>query len=133
MFGLKKQRDGRANPRWRIDRFLAVYDQDKSTFLGRVLDLSISGMCVLSSETLPVGNHIRLVIESLQEAGDVRLIQLRCRSLWSKPDGDEGLYRIGLEFSGVSPVVIQQIERIIREQNLSRSGALPPTAASSSS
>ncbi len=132
MFGLKKHRDGRSNPRWRIDRFLAVYDQDKSTFIGRVLDLSVSGMCVLSSETLPIGKHIRLAIELMLENGGVKTFHLRCRSLWYRPD-DDSLYRMGLEFSGVSSVVIQEIERIIREQDLTRSGALPPTDPAPSS
>lgn len=124
MFGLKKQHEGRANPRWRIDRFLAVYDHDKSTFLGRVLDLSVGGMCVLSSETLPIGNHVRFAIEILQEDGGIKTFHLRCRVLWTNPDGDDGLYRIGLEFSGVSPKVIEVIDRIIREQNLVQSGVL---------
>ncbi len=125
MFGLNRQREGRGNPRCRIDRFLAVYDHDKSTFLGRVLDLSISGMCVLSSETLPIGNHVRFAIEILQEGGAVKTFHLRCRVLWTRPDGEGGLYRIGLEYSGISPTIIEEIERIIREQDLSRSGALP--------
>jgi c-di-GMP-binding flagellar brake protein YcgR len=126
MFGLKKPRDGRANPRWHIDRFLAVYDQDKSTFLGRVMDLSVSGMSVLSSEVLPIGNHVRLAIEVLQEDGSVRTCQLRCRCQWSQPDGDDGLHRMGLEFSGSSPAIIQEIERLIREQDLARAGSLRP-------
>ncbi len=118
MFGLKKKREDRMHPRWRIDRFLAVYDQDKSVFLGRVMDLSVSGMAVVSSETIPLGNHVRLAIESLQGDGSVKTFHLRCRSLWVRPEGEEGLYRMGLEFSGISPVTIQEIELILREQNL---------------
>jgi c-di-GMP-binding flagellar brake protein YcgR len=128
MFGLKKQQDMRSYPRWRLDRFLAVYDEDKSTFLGRVLDLSVSGMCVLSSETLPIGNHVKFAIELLEDSG-VRTFYLGCRSLWLKPDGNDGLYRMGLEFSDVSPAVIEEIERIICEQNLARSAALRPSSS----
>lgn len=120
MFGLKRQRDERMHPRWRIDRFLAVYDQDKSTFLGRVMDLSVNGMSVVSSETLPIGDHVRLAIESLQRDGTVRTFHLRCRSLWVRPEDDDGLYRTGLEFSGISPAAIKEIELILREQNLPR-------------
>lgn len=126
MFGLKKTRDGRMHPRWRIDRFLAVYDRDKSTFLGRVMDLSVSGMSVLSSETLLLDNHVKLALEVLRDDGGVSTFHLRCRCLWSRPDeGDDGLYRMGFEFSGTSPAAIREIERIIHEQNLSRSGVLP--------
>lgn len=113
----KKPQELRVHPRWKIDRFLGVYDKDKATFLGRVQDLSLSGMCVASSETLPVGNHVRLALEILQDDGGVETFALRCRTLWAKPYGDSGLYLIGFEFSGPSPAATARIEQIIREQS----------------
>lgn len=123
MFGLKKHHDGRINPRWRMDRFLGVYDEDKSVFLGRVEDLSLSGMCVISDETLPVGHHVRLALEALQDDGSIRTHFVRCRCVWARPDSEEGLVRIGLEFAGVSHTVIGEIDRIIRAQRLAHLGA----------
>lgn len=125
MFSLKKKREGRINPRWRIDRFLAVYDQDKSVFLGRVQDLSISGMSVLSGEIVPLNHHIKLALEVIVDGGSVNTMHLRCRSLWAREEGETGLYRIGFEFSGVAPASIGAIERIISESNLASAGDPP--------
>lgn len=118
MFGWRKKAppELRANPRWKIDRFLGVYDKDKSTFLGRVQDLSAGGMCVVSTSTVPVDNHVKLALEILQDDGEAETFILRCRSMWVKPYGNAGLYLIGFEFSGPSPAATARIQQIIREQ-----------------
>lgn len=116
MFHWKKKAEMRNYPRWKIDRFLGVYDKDKDAFLGRVQDLSISGMCVASTETVPVDNHIRLTLEILLDDGSSETFALRCRSLWARPYGS-GLHLLGFEFSGPSPAASARIAQIIQEQS----------------
>lgn len=115
MFHWKKKAELRHHPRWKIDRFLGVYDKDKSTFLGRVQDLSSSGMCVASTETVPIDNHIRLALEILLDDGNSETFMLRCRSLWARQYGG-GLYLLGFEFSGLVPAVSARIAQILQEQ-----------------
>jgi c-di-GMP-binding flagellar brake protein YcgR len=123
MFGLKKKRDNRGHPRWMIDRFLAVYDQDKTVFLGRVEDLSEGGMCILSNEIPPSDRHLRLALEVLGSDGAAETFQLRCRLLWVKPEANGELFRIGFEFSGNSPAATAAIAKLIEGQRLT---GLPP-------
>jgi c-di-GMP-binding flagellar brake protein YcgR len=106
-----------------IDRFLAVYDQDKTVFLGRVEDLSVGGMCVVSNEVPPAERHLRLALEVLREDGGADTFHLRCRVLWIRPEKDSELYRIGFAFSGNSPAVEDAIARLIQAQSLT--GSLP--------
>jgi hypothetical protein len=113
---LRKSRDSRAQPRWKIDRFLGVYDRDASIFLGRVQDLSLSGMCVASTELPPVGQHVRLMLEILRDSGTPETFMLRCRTLWTRPWGNSGLQLIGFEFSGPSPAAVSRIQDLLREQ-----------------
>lgn len=116
MFGPKKKRETRIYPRWKIDRFIAVYDKDKDTFLGRVQDLSVSGMCVASSEMLPLDNHVRLALEILLDDGETETFVLRCRIQWVRPYDDGGLFLIGFEFSGISPAATARIEQLLRAE-----------------
>ncbi len=126
MFGLTRKRDKRGSPRWMIDRFLAVYDQDKTVFLGRVEDLSVGGMCVLSNEAPPSERHLRLALEVLREDGGSDTLHLRCRVLWIKPEKNSELFRIGFAFSGNSPAVAEAIEKLIHAQSLAGSLPLKP-------
>lgn len=112
----RKPADNRFAPRWKIDRFLGVYDKDKQTFLGRVQNLSVTGMCIASTEVLPVDHHIRLALEVLLDDGSTETFVLRCRAMWAKPYGNTGVNLIGLEFSGLAPMAAARIEQLVREQ-----------------
>ena len=127
MFRRKQQNEQRLHPRWKIDQFLAIYDEDQATFLGRVEDLSESGMCVLSTETVPVGNHVTLAVEVIQDDGSVKTFFLRCRSLWTRAESDSEYYRIGFQFSGISPLAASKVRRLIELQRTRAAGALPRT------
>jgi len=124
MFGRKQAQEQRIHPRWKIDQFLAIYDEDQATFLGRVEDLSESGMCVLSTETVPVGNHVKLAVEVIQDDGTVKTFFLRCRSLWTRAESDSEYYKIGFRFSGISPLEASRIHQLIERQ---RARAAPRT------
>lgn len=116
MPGRKKTKEQRIQPRWKIDQFLAIYDEDQATFLGRVEDLSENGMCVLSTETVPVGNHVKLAVEIIQDDGNVKTFFLRCRSLWTRAESDNEYYKIGFQFSGISQAEAARIRQLIAKQ-----------------
>jgi len=116
MLGRKKVKEQRVQPRWKIDQFLAIYDEDQATFLGRVEDLSENGMCVLSTESVPVGNHVKLAVEVIQDDGSVKTFFLRCRSLWARAEDGDNYYKIGFQFSGISPMDASKIRRLIDYQ-----------------
>ncbi|MBK8162799.1 MAG: PilZ domain-containing protein [Gammaproteobacteria bacterium] len=127
MLGRKKKNEQRIQPRWKIDQFLAIYDEDQATFLGRVEDLSESGMCVLSTVTIPVGNHVKLAVEVIQDDGSVKTFFLRCRSLWTRAETDSEYYRIGFQFSGIAQVDASKVRRLIEHQRALTERHSPPS------
>jgi c-di-GMP-binding flagellar brake protein YcgR len=116
MLGRKKMKEQRIEPRWKIDQFLAIYDEDQATFLGRVEDLSENGMSVLSTETVPVGNHLKLAVEVIQDDGSVKTFFVRCRSLWIRAESGDKYHRIGFQFSGISQADAARIRKLIEYQ-----------------
>ena len=129
MLGRKKKNEQRIQPRWKIDQFLAIYDEDQATFLGRVEDLSENGMCVLSTVTVPIGNHVKLAVEVIQDDGGVKTFFLRCRSLWTRTESDSEYYRIGFQFSGISQLDASKVRRLIEHQR-AQIGRHPPSPPS---
>lgn len=109
-------KEQRVEPRWKIDQFLAIYDEDQATFLGRVEDLSENGMSVLSTETVPVGNHLKLAVEVIQDDGSVKTFFVRCRSLWIRAESGDKYHRIGFQFSGISQADAARIRKLIDYQ-----------------
>lgn len=121
MFGQKKPSNLRGYSRWKIDQFLGLYDERKSTFLGRIDDLSIDGMRVISEASLPVGHIVKLAVEMLGKDGECETFYLRSRCVWVGEDAGDGVRCMGFQFSGISPAVIKKIQRIIDDQQSSRS------------
>lgn len=121
MFSLLKRRNHRVFARWQIDQFLGLYDEDKTTFLGRVEDLSIDGMRVTTEATLPVGQIVKIAVEMVGDNGEYETFFLRSRCVWVDEDAGDGIHRMGLQFSGVSPAVIRKIQQIIDRQPAPRS------------
>ena len=103
----------RNTPRYSVDQFLTVYDEEKIVLLGRVDDLSMGGMCVLSELSIPLGNKAKLTIEIPLEDGGVDTIKQQCESVWIRANEASGLHKIGFRFIGISPSNMKKIHRII--------------------
>ena len=62
MLGRKKTKEQRIHPRWRIDQFLAIFDEDQATFLGRVEDL-MGAILFLASDASALVTGTSLVVD----------------------------------------------------------------------
>jgi len=102
--------------RQQIEQFLAVYDEDKFVLLGRIADLSIGGMCVISEVNIPLGNVVKLAIEIPRDNDEPEMLWLRCESVWQQTDEKNDLCKIGFRFIGVSPANINKIQAITGQQ-----------------
>lgn len=100
-------------PRGDVEQFLTVYDEDKFVMLGRIVDLSIGGICVVSEVSIQLGNIVKLAIEIPQANGDIETLWLSCKSVWQNADEKHGLYKIGFRFTGLSPSHYKKIQDIL--------------------
>ncbi|MDR2877670.1 MAG: PilZ domain-containing protein [Chromatiales bacterium] len=118
----KKPVENRYALRWKLDRFLSVYDKERQVFIGRVQDLSATGMCVASTEILlPIDQRVTLMLESTRDDGSMEAFAVNCRTMWVKPCGDvedTGINLIGIEFFDLSLMAAALIDELVREQNL---------------
>ena len=113
LFRRRRQKELRNASRCSVDDFLTIYDEDKIVLLGRVDDLSMGGMCVLSELSIPLGNKVKLTIEIPLEDGGVDTIKQQCESVWIRADEASGLHNIGFRFIGISASNMKKIHRII--------------------
>jgi c-di-GMP-binding flagellar brake protein YcgR len=113
LFRRRRPKELRNMPRYSVDQFLTVYDEEKIVLLGRVDDLSMGGMCVLSELSIPLGNKVKLAIEIPLEDGGADTIMQQCESVWIHGDESSGLHKIGFRFLAISPNNMKKIHRII--------------------
>jgi len=116
LFRRQPKKDHRNNQRYSVDQFLTVYDEEKIVLLGRVDDLSLGGMCVLSELSIPLGNRAKLAIEIPLEDGGTETLMQQCESVWIHGDEANELYKIGFRFIGISPYNMKTIHHIITHQ-----------------
>ncbi len=127
LFRRKRKKIQRFNERQAIDQFLTVYDEEKFVLLGRVDDLSMGGMCVISELDIPIKNTVKLAIEIPVQDGEPQTIYQRCESVWQYADENCGLNKIGFRFVGISAANMKIINDIITHQpNLAGSTVFPP-------
>jgi c-di-GMP-binding flagellar brake protein YcgR len=115
-FRRSKKEAHRDFPRGEVEQFLTVYDEDKFVLLGRITDLSIGGICVVSEISIQLGNVVKLAIEIPSAQGEAETLWVLCESVWQKPDEINDLYKIGFRFVGLSPSNYKRIKDILRLQ-----------------
>jgi len=116
LFRRFRKKNLRNNSRQAIEQFLTVYDEDKFVLLGRVDDLSMGGMCVLSEMSIPINNKVKLAIEIPQEDNKTQTIYQLCESVWQYTDVENEFNKIGFRFIGISPANMKIINEIITKQ-----------------
>ena len=119
MFSLfrRHQKNNQRNfTRQPVEQFLAVYDEEKFVLLGRIADLSVGGMCVVSEVSIPLGNVVKLAIEIPHDNAETETLWLRCESVWQHIDEKNELSRIGFRFIGVSPANLHKIQQLTGHQ-----------------
>ena len=102
-FFKRVKKNYREFPREQAREVLAVYDEDQTIMLGRIIDLSIGGMLVASEFSIQIGNDVRLAIEIPQPNGDTETLWMRCKSVRQDIDEKTGACKIGFHFTERSP------------------------------
>jgi len=115
-FRRSKKQVQRNFPRDDVEQFLTVYDEDKFVMLGRITDLSLGGICVVSEISIHLGNRVKLAIEIPQPDGKVDTLWVPCESVWQNADKKNGLFKIGFRFISLSPSDYRRVQATMGEQ-----------------
>jgi hypothetical protein len=110
-------KDNRNLVRRHLYYYLNVIDADTNEEIGRVVDITVSGVLIISSREYNGGEKMRgkiLIDSDLLFSGDNDLIvDLHCR--WSKPDINPEYSVSGFIFTGITDGQTKIINRIIEK------------------
>jgi hypothetical protein len=101
--------------RLRLQNFFPVFDQQSREQLGRLVDLSTSGMMLIATHELPVGQTFAIEIRPPADHS-VPPLRLTAETVWCRTSpANKEHFGVGLRFSGVSDVDLALLEQLMQE------------------
>lgn len=103
----------RALKRWHLIFYLRVFNQDTEELLGHIIDISESGMMLVSDAPIPVHQEFHVWIDVPEEVGPRQRIHLQAYSLWSRNDINPDFYDTGFRLTNTTSRAMYHIETLI--------------------
>ena len=97
--------DKRVHPRVMVDTPVSCEVRDGTTFAGLAKDISIGGMFIESTEVVPFGTEISIVVRFAGTKVDLRLPGI---VRWAKPDG------FGVQFGSLGARETHAISQLLK-------------------
>jgi hypothetical protein len=99
-----------------ISYYIQVMDASTQKIIGNLADVSTVGVMIDGLQALPVGQVLRVRMNTTQEIADALHIEFTTRVKWCKPDSlSPDLYDIGLELIGISTSSAEVLNRIVEK------------------
>ena len=112
---MKNKREANRHP---IIQFLSVSDASGAEVIGKVLDISESGMRVLTElNTYPIGPQHNISLEVLLNGGETEEYAITAQAIWIKLDDDPGYCQIGFRFLTLPDESTDFLQFIINNDN----------------
>ena len=104
--------------RLRLQQFLPVHDLGDQQLLGRVVDLSITGMMLISTRELPVGREFSVEIRTPDNL-QVPALQLVAESVWCRNNPNNPMhFGVGFRFSNITADTLSLLERLMEQPGI---------------
>ena len=96
--------------------YLKVLDRDTGMEIGRLVDIHIAGLLLISDHKLESGQQINISVPIGDEALDAgpRSLEVKAQVRWSKQDVNPDYYVSGLQFDNITSKQETLINRLIR-------------------
>ena len=111
----------RRAPRFDLLDRLEAFDREDDSPLGRVVDVSTQGLCIIGDHAVPPGLEFNIWIPV---GPGRRRVFLQVRSQWSEPVADSSGCYTGFELSNRTPGTIEAIRQVLCEVRASLSQQL---------
>ena len=92
----------RKHPRKRVDRPLAIRDLNRDIELGRLVDISLDGLMLLSREDVPSNRVYPLALKIPEELGYGPWAEFGAESLWTETSLEPERYWVGFHIIDIS-------------------------------
>lgn len=107
--------DRRIQQRRHIVYYLKVYDLDSGELVGRLVDVTVTGIHVISETPLEPGVELTLVLYLPDEILRRETVIMPSRLLWCRPDVNPDYWGMGFEFLGIGSADATILESLIQE------------------
>jgi len=95
--------------------FSEVHDRDNRSFSGRMVDITRTGLMIISEEKVELEKQFHLEIILPKEVVGRDRINLKAKSLWCKKDINPDYFATGLEIEELDVIDEELIEYLIHE------------------
>lgn len=113
----EEQPSGRAS-RLRLQQFLPVHDSRDQQLLGRVVDLSVTGLMLIATRELPVGEAISLEIRSPAEL-DLPSLVISAETVWCRNNpNNPSHFGVGFRFKSVTEEARSLLEKFMQQPGI---------------
>lgn len=111
------QDNKRAKPRRNLYFYLKVIDSETQEFIGRVVDLTTSGMLLINEKPLQANSSHNATIILSGDLFDITMnnIEVSFTVQWSRPDVNPKYFLNGLKFNDLTDKSKRTIEQVIRK------------------
>lgn len=101
--------------RLRLRHYLPVFDAVAEAPLGRLVDLSITGMMLIATRELPVGQIFEIDIRT-PEGHAVPPVRLAAEAVWCRPSPSNARhFGVGFRFAAVPAATLAHLEQLMQE------------------
>lgn len=107
----EKRKDKRRN----IIYYLRVFDRNTDQLVGQLVDITTSGMKLVSETPIESDAVFQLRMVLPEEIGQKKEIGFDVKSMWCKRDVNPNFFSIGFEFEDISTEDIKIIQNLIYE------------------
>lgn len=105
-----------------ISYYIQVMDSSTNKNIGNLADVSKTGIMVDGRQALPVGQEIRIRMDTTPEVANVLHIDFIGRVKWCQVDPSApGIFDIGLEIINISSINAEVLARIAEKYGLHES------------
>ncbi len=115
---MEQQSRNRAT-RLQLKQFLPVQDTQSATPLGRMVDLSVTGMMLICKQEIATGRNFNVEITT-PTGHTVPPIKLTAEAVWCRVNpNNTAHYGVGFRFCDVSTTTLSLLEKLMQEPGVS--------------
>ena len=108
-------KDKKREPRRHLIYFSEVHDRDNKSFSARMVDITKTGLMVISEEKIELEKTFHLEIILPEEVEGRDRINVKAKTLWCKKDVNPDYFATGLEIEELDVINEELIEYMIYE------------------
>jgi c-di-GMP-binding flagellar brake protein YcgR len=111
-------RERRGYKRQQTRHHTSVRSMPEGKIVGRLVDITTTGLMLLSSTPIPLGREMKLRIPLRVMVHDMHEIEISAVTVWCRPDANPQFHRIGFAIPDIGGIEAYAIETVLSRMHL---------------